>query len=402
MYRDFRENKMIVIPTNEHNIPLVQFKNYFNNFPTLKEIEKWNNLNAFGYGLLCNDLSEIRCIDLDDKHDKTKTLSTDYLEDLKLLQPEIYSKLYIEKTKNNGSHLIFKAKLSCSIQIPIIRNDKGESLIDIFFNNHLVVIAPTKNYFTIQGKLFDLNYLNDNEVNILLEFSEKYNQYFIQEKKEQSKKQKQKTKKSNYYPDDINPAILYNTTNNFKELLFKNGWHLFQRKHDGYYFTRPGKNIGTSAVFYFDSMLFHVFTTSSDLEQRTYEPWHLFIIYVAHNNAKLAHDMLVELGYGGKKRQKINFHKTGYLEFLQYFFKENSDSINGIRYSNKEIYKFYLDFNIEHKFPVKYEQIAITKLIKGAAKYFYYDFKESRSRKEKFTTFIKIKRNENEQKEKQN
>ena len=208
IFRQLREQFISSIPLTTNLTPAVkELKPFWRRLPHYYEIEKWETGNCYNrVGMICSEFTKVRCIDIDDKNDPEGKISQDFLSILEERHPEIYSKLYIERTKSNGHHLIFKANLSEETKtykkfFAYAKTEDGKkNLIDVFFDKHFVVVAPTENYEPIHGSIFDIQWLQDHEVMKLLKIIN-----------ELSRHEKHLTKKTNVLfedQEDTNSSII--------------------------------------------------------------------------------------------------------------------------------------------------------------------------------------------------
>jgi hypothetical protein len=197
-------------------------------------------------------------------------ISKTFLNKLKKKHREIYDKLYIERTKSNGHHLIFKALLSDAVKDSLkktkIKNEENQSLIDLFIDKKMVVVSPTDKYEPVSGSIFNIEWLTELEVLILLDIAKSFDYDF--RKQTDSRKRPNvivTVAQININNDKKDDAIeQYNNSNDFIELLLDKKWKIYKTTKDEIRFSRPGKERGTSAVFFLKTRLFHVFTSGSE------------------------------------------------------------------------------------------------------------------------------------------
>ncbi len=393
IFNELRNSDITAIPLTKELIPMLKYlRKYWFAYPSKYELNKWDNdLNVHGYGIICNELTKVRCFDIDDKNDPERMISKKFLSKLQKDHLEIYDKLYIESTKSNGHHLIFKASLSDAVKDSLkktkIRNEENQSLIDIFIDKKMVVVSPTDKYEPVSGRIFNLKWLTELEVLILLDIAKSFDNDF--KKQNNSRKRPnvivpvaQINNNNDKEDDDIEQ---YNNSNDFIGLLVDHKWKIYKTISDEIHFTRPGKENGTSAVFYQKTRLFHVFTSNSELEQdRTLTPFHLFIIYAAKNNEKLAYKMLKE-----KSKKSIRIKTSGYLSFKEHLFKELAFEIEGQKIKNSYLFKMYLEYAEKNGFRDCYPQCTFIKLIRKDAKFYKWQAISIRGNIGDFTRFEK-------------
>ena len=241
-----------------------------------------------------------------------------------------------------------------------------------------------------------INWMEENEVEILLDIAKSFDYSFH--------KQTDSRKRPYVIVPVAQMAInkakeddaieRYNNSNDFIDLLNEHEWRIYKTKSDEIHFTRPCKENGTSAVFYQKTRLFQVFKSNSELEQdRTFTPFHLFIIYAAKNNEKLAYKMLMEMA---EKSKRIK--TSGYLSFKNHLFKELAFEIEGQKIKNSDLYKMYLEYAEKNGFKDCYPQCTFIKLIRKDAKFYKWEAKKIRGNRGDFSVFEKVTTEEDNRK----
>ena len=99
-----------------------------------------------------------------------------------------------------------------------------------------------------------------------------------------------------------NPFEDYNFRCDPVQLMESQGWSFLKENNRFIWFTRPGKDKGVSASFNREKRVFMVFTSSTDLEPRGYNPATLFAEFSHGGDKKKAFRELTEMGYGQVKR----------------------------------------------------------------------------------------------------
>lgn len=242
-------------------------------------------------GAISNNLE---VIDLDDKHYPTSAMR--YVNGLNENYPEIYEKLRIEKTINHGLHIPYfisdgipNKNLTLAQRINPETN-KPVCFIETRGEGGLCVVPPTPNYSFL--KECDIPTLTQYERDILINFARLFNEYHKPEKKYITK-----TVATRNY--SVNPFEDFNSTPEAELVLLNNGWEIERENGSYIHYKKPGKKVGNSASFIKETRLFHVFTTSTQLEgDKTYSPSMVLCELQFNGDTKECFKWLIENGYG--------------------------------------------------------------------------------------------------------
>lgn len=294
---------------------------------TDEEIEK-HFLNADGIAVLCGGPWRLFCLDVDLKYD----LTGDIFERFKKEVPkEILKKLYVQKTKNNGYHLVAKVpstrlfgnqKFASRYTTP---EEKHGTYLDYFYDpitrpNALKIasndisrvifesrsgtpesaggyflVPPSHGYEKVYGKIGEIT---EDEYDILTDTARSF---------EEVVKEKTLYKRVQSGSWEITPFDMFNQEYDALGLLLKYGWTI-RGKHTGRYvrLKRPGKAASKdSAIFDTSTKVFNVFSTSTSFNVGVgYPPASLFIELECNGDEKEGYDRIVYMGYGKKQEKK--------------------------------------------------------------------------------------------------
>ena len=251
------------IPVNEKKIPVVK------NWQTA--ITKYDLSNCYGVGLVCGTPSgNVEDIDVDQKYSLDGKLFENYKRLIHSYDQNLLNKLVVQKTKNNGYHLIYRcSKIEGNLKlanrettdqekletyektygaevlsgkgdaeaIKIAKkskdNDKVRVLIETRGLGGQVVCSPTKGYEMIYGDLYSIAEITPEERDILHGIARQFNQVFDEVTIPRTTKIA-KTK-------GISPFDDYNERGDVVDLLQSNGWKVVGNKGNKTVFLRPGQ-----------------------------------------------------------------------------------------------------------------------------------------------------------------
>lgn len=153
-----------------------EYTTKFENGLSNEEFTYWLNK---GYNGLCVFMSKanphLKCLDFDEKHNEGKPIFEEWA---KMIDPSIYGKLAIEKTRSNGYHVYFLCEHKANIH-SIAANSTGQETIALRGDNFngITYCAPTKGYTFIQKSLVELETLELDEMMQLVEVGYSFNRY---------------------------------------------------------------------------------------------------------------------------------------------------------------------------------------------------------------------------------
>jgi len=117
----------------------------------------------------------LKCLDFDEKN----AIGKNVFENWKyLIDPVIFSKLVIERTRSNGYHVYFLCNDKCDVHA-IAYSEDGREVIGLRGDNFngITYCAPTPKYQFIQGSLLELQSLDFDEMMQLIDCGYQFNAY---------------------------------------------------------------------------------------------------------------------------------------------------------------------------------------------------------------------------------
>lgn len=277
-----------------------------------KSVKGWEDefSQANGIGILLGKKGKNTCtIDVDEKHDPTRTLSKRFLIGLKYAFSDIYDSLYIESTRSNGLHIIYRILGEVptkSFPAYTMENGRRIAIIEFLGEGQLVFTHPSPGYKILQGSIEEIPTITMEQHNELLEFSKSFNEVPDTDIVEEVTC----PEFSKLDPSDKRPGSRFNQTcdpHKFAKWLFDFDWKENKRDGDCYYLTRPGKEHGVSATWnYQGNRKLIVFSSSTDFQSRRngeligHTPFSVYTKLQCGGNYKLATKMLVDAGFVDK------------------------------------------------------------------------------------------------------
>jgi hypothetical protein len=156
---------------------IYEYNTKFDNGLNDDEHQEWIS-KGFSNGiavLMSKANPNLKCLDFDEKN----AIGRNVFESWKaLIDPIIYSKLVIERTRSNGYHVYFLCNDKCDVH-GIAYNDEGREVIGLRGDNFngITYCAPTPKYSFIQGSLLELQSLDFDEMMQLIDCGYQFNTY---------------------------------------------------------------------------------------------------------------------------------------------------------------------------------------------------------------------------------
>ena len=327
------------IPVDDRKVPKV--KNW------QSAITKYDLSDCWGVGLVCGKPSgNVEVIDIDCKYDLTGNLFDNYKRIVQDVAPELLKKLVVQKTKNNGYHLIYRcSKIEGNLKLAnrhttdaerldtyeksygaAVLDNKGDAdavkiankakendKVRVLFETRglggQIVCSPTSGYKMIYGDLCSISEISSEERDTLHSVARQFNQVFEEIIVPKSYKI-EKTK-------GLSPFDDYNERGDVVALLQSHGWKVVGNKGNKTILLRPGNtDAQSSGNFDHEKGWFSVFTTSTEFEpQKAYRPYAVFSVLECKKDWSAAATRLIEMGYGEKKTtEKKEYQSTRVIQ----------------------------------------------------------------------------------------
>lgn len=156
---------------------IYEYNTKFDNGLTDVEHQEWIS-KGFGNGiavLMSKANPNLKCLDFDEKNAIGKNVFESWKA---LIDPVIYGKLVIERTRSNGYHVYFLCNDKCDVHA-IAYSEDGREVIGLRGDNFngITYCAPTPKYQFIQGSLLELQSLDFDEMMQLIDCGYQFNCY---------------------------------------------------------------------------------------------------------------------------------------------------------------------------------------------------------------------------------
>lgn len=293
------EYGLSVIPIGSNKLPIGLWKQ--NTISLIKPNDVFKNCD--GIGIVCGTVSGfIETIDVDEKYSLDGKLFENYKKLIHEQDPNLLKKLTVQKTQNNGYHLIYRCKtidgnkklanryLTEAEKI-LNSKEKSKCLIETRGENGYIMISPSPKYKIIYGSLDNINYLSDEERSILLDCAKTFNEVY---EKPIVKKEFKKV-----ITENSNPFEDWNSRGDVLQLLQNEGWKITLQRGNKNLLLRPGGTGKWSADWDSEKRLFYVFTSSSEFENsRAYNSVQVLSILKFNNDFSECAKWLKKEGFG--------------------------------------------------------------------------------------------------------
>lgn len=325
--KQYIDNGLWVIPVTSEKQPAV--KNWTELQVRPMDTEEINKSfkKCFGIALLCGGKNKVELLDWDLKYD----LSGDFYDRVKKEIPDsIKRKMFVQSSKNNGFHWIYKIS-----EERVFPNQKLASRYTTAFEKHkryleyfqdpktrdkamkialrddnrvlaetrggtaercggYGLISPTEGYKVIYKPEGGLQTLTNEEHELLLDTVRSFN--------EVTNLDSSSNKKYDNFSWDVTPFEDYNERGDVLGILYDSGWENINETSKSVRLKRPGATSGSSGLFDLDSRIFSCFSTSTRFDtNKSYNPTGVFIELEHDGDGSAAYKNLIELGFGIKK-----------------------------------------------------------------------------------------------------
>jgi hypothetical protein len=301
MIENYIEQGINIIAVNEQKQAIFPWKIYQTKEITIDEVNKqMADHKSKGIAIICGAVSgNLEVIDVD-----TKYQTYDLWSQIATKIPkELYDKLHIVRTKNNGYHIYYRCECIEGNKKLAMRNATAEELdknpniktyciIETRGEAGYVVAPPTEGYSLIQEGINVITLDERDELlSIMRTFNEVIEEVIIEAHDRPSVK--------DY---GISPFDDYNKRGDIVVLLGNHGWKVTGQTAERIYFLRPGGESKHSGSFNKNLGLFSVFSTNTPFTvEKGYKPSAVFCILECNSDFKAGAKKLSELGYGEKK-----------------------------------------------------------------------------------------------------
>lgn len=321
-----------VIPIDKTNMPIGKWKDAQSAHWDPKTHWGFTQPTFYGIGLVAGKISgNIEVLDVDCKYDLTGTLFEDYKKAIFEINPDILKKLVVEKTRNNGYHLIYKcdtiqgneklANRAATDEEKNLKKEKVKVLIETRGEGGFIAIAPTPGYEFIYGSPDNIQKITPEERDVLFNVARTFTQHV------DPIVELPKTKPSQFNGRDYaglkSPFEDFNDRGDIVEFLLAEGWTQTGAHGKSLMFLRPGGDKSWSADYHTEKRLLYVFTTSSEFDQnKAYNHSQVLAILKFKKDYSATAKHLLNIGFGERRNGTSNNYEppkikiTSECEFL--------------------------------------------------------------------------------------
>ena len=141
---------------------------------------KWSDapkpLNQHHNAIMVKCNGDYGCLDFDLKNTDRKTIFDEWKQVVLMQEPDIWNKLFIESTRNNGYHVWLRYK-GLTKKMQLAKSVEAHEVIALYAKGPLVYTFPTPGYTEVSGSMADLPELNQREYDYLIRSSQAFNEY---------------------------------------------------------------------------------------------------------------------------------------------------------------------------------------------------------------------------------
>lgn len=290
--------------------------------------KKHSLLNCEAVGLVCGKLSgNLEVIDIDQKYSLDGKLFDNYKRIINEIQPDLLSKMVVQKTMNGGYHFIYRCqKIEGNLKLASrlttseeknktyleelakdkaiskeaakkrASNDSVRVLLETRGEGGMIVCFPSKGYELIFGDWNSISEITIDEREVLMSVARQFNTAIDDFKPQIRQDNRQGVK-------GLSPFEDYNDRGDIIALLESHGWKSGRTKGDKTLMLRPGQTTAIHSGNYdFNKKWFSVFTTSTEFDpMKAYQPYAVFAFLECNKDFTEASKKLYEQGYGERK-----------------------------------------------------------------------------------------------------
>ena len=301
MTEKYIEQGINIIAVNEFKQAVFAWKVYQTEKISLETFNKqMQDYKSKGVAVICGEISgNLEVIDID-----TKYQTYDLWEEIKKRIPsQLFEKLHIVRTKNNGYHLYYKcehieknqklaqryptadeSKNNPSIKTYCIIETRGEA--------GYVVAPPSSGYsFVQEGLNVITSYEREELIDIMRSFNEVIVEAIIEAHNRPSTKEY-----------GLSPFEDFNNRGDIVKLLSDYDWKVVGENSERIYFLRPGSTAKSSGSWNKQMQLFSVFSVNTPFQvEKGYKLSAVYAFLECNGDFKKAALNLVNMGFGEKK-----------------------------------------------------------------------------------------------------
>lgn len=341
------ENLNALVKLGVNIIPLKKDKT-----PNLKEWKKYQeelyevtetNLKLFkSVGVITGKISgNMEVIDIDLKYDITGTLFERYQELVDFLDPTIWDRLVIVKTKNDGVHLIYRCeeiqgnlKLAQRYSTPeeYKNGDKVKVLFETRGEGGYIVSVPSEGYELVQGKISKVHTISISQREILINCARSFDEMDVEAVGSNPN--------IRWNDEGVKPWEDYNKRVSPLDIVLKYGFTIVKEDAKRVYLKRPGHSDSAYSGNYSKEFnMITMFSSSTAFQPfKPYTAFGCFCLLVCNDDVSQAAKLLSSQGFGTVPTDK-NHKSDEEIEILfetEYLSGDESDELL-LKYASGEM-----------------------------------------------------------------
>jgi hypothetical protein len=358
-----------VIPTDAQKRSIVSWKEYQKRIATAPELERlFSHHKCQGIAVICGAVSgNLEVIDVDCKYG---VKWEDYADKIISADPQLYERLMIIKTKSDGYHIYYRCEVIEGNQKLAERPATDDELHDNPNVKQCVlietrgeggyVIAPPSNGYTAIQLMDEIPVITIDERDLLHSIAREFNTIIEQARQPIIP----------HNNDNVTTWDDYNKRGDIIALLEKHGWTKTNEYDNKSYWLRPGSTSSAhSAVLFNDTRIFYIHTTSTQFENKGYNPFGVYTVLECNGDHRKAAKQLSSV-YGQKNTSGWfwTYTKSGAVVINKYKLQQWLHANNFQLYFLNEkngIYRLIHEDNkiVSEVYPQVIKQFIKTKLI---------------------------------------
>lgn len=274
---------------------------------TLQEFEECMNGNTHGLGIVCGKVCRmLEVIDIDHKYDITGNLVNDYFKLICDHDSNLFNSLFIVRTPTNGFHLYYRCEViegnqklarryTTEDELAVNAKEKVKVLIETRGEGGYIVCPPTPGYEPWQKN--EIPTITPEQRGFLLDAARSFNEVY------EAVRKAPREQTGLVSPWELSPWDDFDQRGDIDATLIKHGWKEDHKTADRIYYTRPGKDKGTSADYHKGKRLFKCWSTSQGdfEEQKAYSHTAVYALLECSGDFSKASEQLEQQGYGKRK-----------------------------------------------------------------------------------------------------
>lgn len=327
-----------LITVTDQKIPNIKWSEYQKKSITKEKFENCYNLPTTDNIGIVTGYNDLECIDVDLKVFSTAKEKIDFWNEfISFVQDNILDfedKFALYKTKNEGYHILYKSKrVDKNIKIAKLKGHK-EAIIESRGVGGYIFVYEGKN--TLKKTYKDIDYISDNDRDILWEICRSYN--FIEDKKVDVEINKIKKE----YESCLTSWDDFNKKNSILDVVSED-FTVVRSLSDKFIIKRHGSESPHSGYIYKENNTMYLFSTATIYEhEKLYNPFTAYAKKNYNGDLSLTAKELYKQGYGERIKPKENFNNERieipkldlifpidiFPKSLQYYISENYKNLN--------------------------------------------------------------------------